>query len=250
MAWSAGQRYAAEFVGTYGLVFSITAPVVFTVGLSAFDAAARVTLAGLSIGFGVIAMVYVFGDISGAHLNPAITVGLWVAGRFKGRDVVPYVVAQLAGGVVAVATVAGVAYGYPGLWSGASGPAVAFAAQGYAGNGSPYSFSWESVFLLELAMTMLLVLVVLFTTRRESFSKNLAPVAIGLSVGLFNLIGIPVDGASVNPARSFAPALLSASFSADQWAIQQDWLFWVAPLIGGLLAAGIDRLLRTPSGTD
>ena len=249
MTWSAGQRYFAEFLGTFGLVFSITAGVVFTVGYGGFDPAARVTLASLSIGFGAMAVIYAFGDLSGGHLNPAVTIGFLVAGRFKARDVVPYIVAQLAGGIVAVATVAGVAYGYSGVWNVATGSTVALAAQGYSGNGSPYLYSIGSVFLLEIAITFLLVLTVLFTTRSENFSKNLAPAAIGLVILMVNLVAIPVDGASANPARSFAPAILSAYFSGDQWAIQQDWIFWVAPIIGALIAGAIDRLLRTPTGT-
>ena len=250
MTWSAGQRYLAEFLGTFGLLFSVTGAAIFTVGLGAIDPVARVTLISLSIGFGLIGVIYVFGDISGAHFNPAVTVGLLVAGRFKARDVVPYIVAQLAGAIVAVATVAGIAYGASGTWTGAISSNVAFASQGYSGNGSPYLYSIGSVFLIEVAVTFLLVLVIGFTTRSENFSKNLAPLGIGLTLLMINLVAIPVDGASANPARSFAPAILSAYFSGDQWAIQQDWIFWVAPLIGAAIAGAIDRLLRTPTGTD
>lgn len=250
MSWSAPQRYLAEFLGTFGLVFPIVGAVVFTVYYPTFDPAARVVLAGLAIGFGAIGAIYFCGDISGAHLNPAVTVALWAAGRFRSRDVLPYILAQMAGGVVAVATVAGVAYGDPAVWGVATGSGVALAAQGFAGNGSPYTVSVGSDFLLEVAGTFLLVLVALFTTRKESFSKNLAPIGIGLMVLMLNLVLIPIDGASVNPARSFGPAILSAYFSGDQWAIQQNWLFWVAPIIGGLIAAAVDRALRTPAGVD
>ncbi len=248
MTWSAGQKYLGEFLGTFVLLFSITGGVIFTVGYGGFDPAARVTLASLSIGFGAIAAIYVFGDISGAHINPAVTIGFLVAGRFKAKDVVPYIVAQLAGAIVAVAAVAGVAYGYSGVWSIATGSTVALAAQGYSGNGSPYLYSVGSVFLLEVVITFVLVLVVLFTTRTESFAKNLAPIAIGLVILMVNLVAIPADGASANPARSFAPAILSAYFSGDQWAIQQDWIFWVAPIVGAIIAGVIDRVLRTPTG--
>ncbi|HXY46530.1 MAG TPA: aquaporin [Thermoplasmata archaeon] len=250
MTWSAGQRYLGEFLGTFGLLFSVTAGAVFTVGFAAIDPVARVVLISLAIGFGLVGMIYVFGDLSGGHFNPAVTVGLWVAGRFKARDVIPYIVAQLAGAIVAVATVAGVAYGASGVWSGATGSTVALASQGYSGNGSPYAFAVGSVFLIEVAITFLLVLVILFTTRSQNFSKNLAPLGIGLTLLMINLVAIPVDGASANPARSFAPAILSAYFSGDQWAIQQDWIFWVAPLIGAAIAGAVDWILRTPSGTD
>jgi aquaporin Z len=250
MAWSVGQRCLGEFIGTFGLVFSITAGVVFTVSYGAIDHASFVILVSLAIGFGAMAMIYAFGDLSGGHLNPAVTIGFLVAGRFKARDVVPYIVAQLVGGIVAVATVAGVAYGYSGVWTGAISSNVALASQGYSGNGSPYLFSIGSVFLLEVAITFFLVLIILFTTRSENFSKNLAPLAIGLTILMVNLVAIPVDGASANPARSFAPAILSAYFSGDQWAIQQDWIFWVAPIVGAIIAGAIDRLLRTPSGMD
>lgn len=245
MSWSLGQRCLAEFLGTYILVFSIVAAVVFTETEGGFDPAARVALAGLAIAFGAVAAIYAFGDLSGGHLNPAVTVGLWVLGRFRGRDVVPYVLAQVAGSFVAAATVAGVAHGASAIWNGAI--PIGFASQGYSGNGSPYAYAWPSVFLAEVAGTLVLVLVALRTTRNESFSKNLAPVGIGLTVGLMNLVLIPVDGASVNPARSFGPALFAAYFSGGRWAIQQDWLFWVAPVVGGLIAAAIERALRAGS---
>ena len=117
--------------------------------------------------------------------------------------------------------------------------------QGYSGNGAPYFYSAGSVFVLEVVFTFFLVLVILYATRSEGFAKNLAPLGIGLTLLMTNLVAIPVDGASVNPARSFAPALLSATiWSGNRWAITQDWMFWVAPIIGGLLAAVVARLLR------
>jgi aquaporin Z len=249
MTWSAGQRYVAEFVGTFGLLFSITAGVVFTVNFAGVDHSARVVLASLAIGFGLIAMILAFGDISGGHFNPAVTIGFLVAGRFQGRDVVPYIVAQLGGAIVAVATVAGIAYGASGVWSGATSSGVALASQGYSGNGSPYIYSIGSVFLLEVVVTFLLVLTVLFATRTENSGKGLAVLGIGFVLLMINLVAIPVDGASANPARSFAPALLSAYFSGDQWAIQQNWIFWVAPIVGALIAGAVDRMLRTPAGS-
>jgi len=254
MTWSAGQRYLAEFLGTFGLLLSVTAAALFSLNVaSGFDPVSRVMLISFAIGFGLVGMIYAFGDLSGAHFNPAVTIAMWLAGRFKSRDVIPYIVAQLAGGILGVAVIAGVAYGGSsgpfGLWSMSTGSNVALASQGYfaAGSSSPYTVSWGSVFLLEVVMTFFLVEVILFTTRSDNFSKNLAPLGIGVTLLMINLVAIPIDGASVNPARSFAPAVLSAYYSGDQWAIQQDWLFWVAPIVGGLLAAGVDRLLRARS---
>jgi aquaporin Z len=248
MTWSAGQRYLAEFLGTFGLLVSVTGGALFSLNVGAIlDPISRVMLISFAIGGGLIGMIYAFGDLSGAHFNPAVTVAMYAAGRFKARDVVPYVVAQLLGGVLGVAVIAGVAYGSSGLWSLATSSGAALASQGYSGNGSPYTVAWGSVLLLEVVFTFFLVHVILFSTRNENFSKNLAPLGIGLTLLMINLVAIPIDGASVNPARSFAPAVLSAYYSGDQWAIQQNWLFWVAPILGGLLAAGVDRLLRQPA---
>ncbi len=248
MAWSSGQKYLAEFLGTFGLLISVTGAAVLSLNVDTgeFSADSRVMLISFSLGLGVLGMAYALGDVSGGHFNPAITLGVFVAGRMKARDVVPYIVAQVAGGVVAVATIAGVAYGNSTLWGNTQ--KIAIAAQGYSGNGSPYTVALGSVFLLEVAMTFFLVFVVLLATRSEGFSKNLAPVGIALTLAMTNFVAIPIDGASVNPARSFAPAILSAGWSGSQWAIQQDWLFWVAPIVGGVLAAVIERFLRPSPG--
>jgi aquaporin Z len=249
MTWSPGQRYLAEFLGTFGLLVSVTGGALFSLNVSfSFDPLARVLLISFAIGAGLVGMIYAFGDLSGAHFNPAVTIGLFAAGRFPARDVVPYILAQLLGAVLGVAAIAGVAYGSSDLWSLVTSNSVALASQGYSGNGSPYTVGWASVFLLEVLFTFFLVHVILFSTRSDNFSKNLAPVGIGLTLLMINLVAIPIDGASVNPARSFAPALLSAHFSGDMWAIQQNWLFWLAPIVGGLVAAAVDRLLRQRSG--
>jgi aquaporin Z len=250
MAWTSGQRYLAEFLGTFGLLVSITGAALLSLNVplgSTSVVDARVLLLSLSLGFGVLGMIYAFGDISGAHFNPAVTVAMWLAGRTKARDAVAYVVAQLLGGIVGVATIAGVAYGSSNLWSRA-GPGAALAAQGYSGNGSPYTVGVGSVFLLEVAFTFFLVIVILLATRADGFAKNLAPIGIALTLAMTNFVAIPIDGASINPARSFAPALLSAGFRGDHWAIQQDWLFWVAPIVGGLIAAVVERYLRPRMG--
>jgi aquaporin Z len=242
MAWTSGQKVFAEFLGTFGLVVSVTGAALSSVGLAS-DGAARVVLISSALGFGVLGMIYAFGDVSGAHFNPAVTIAMWINGRMPARDVVPYIVAQLLGGIVAVAAMAGVAYGYAGTWAAAQ--ANGLASQGYSGNGAPYLYGAGSVFLLEVVFTFFLVLVILYATRSEGFAKNLAPVGIALTLLMTNLVAIPVDGASVNPARSFAPALLSGIlWSGDRWAITQDWMFWVAPIVGGVLAAIVARMLK------
>lgn len=241
MAYSSGQRYLAEFVGTFGLLLAITGGAVFTVG-QLLDPVSRVMLISLCVGLALIALIYAFGDISGGHFNPAVTIGAWLAGRFSTRDVIPYILAQVTGGVLGVGVIAGVAYGNSAVFKGAQ--KIALASQGYSGGSSPYMYSLGAVFLLEIALTFLLVMVILFSTRAEGTAKNLAPVGIGFTLLLANLVGIPVDGASVNPARSFAPAVLSSLWSSGNWAIGQDWVFWVAPIIGGALAAFLDRALH------
>jgi len=248
MRWTAGQRYLAEFLGTFGLLVAITGAALLALALSltgtAFDPNARVLLLSLSLGFGVLGMIYAFGDVSGAHFNPAVTVAMVLTGRTKPVDGAGYILAQVAGGIVGVAAIAGVAHGSATLWSRVTSPSVALASQGYSGGGSPYLLAIGSVFLLEVVLTFFLVTVILFATRKEGFAANLAPVGIALTLAMTNLIAIPIDGASVNPARSFAPALLSAWFSGDHWAIQQDWIFWVAPVVGAAVAALVEIGLR------
>ena len=244
MSTTPAARYLAEALGTFGLLLSVTGGALLSLALPVVDPLTRVLLISFAIAGGLVGVIYAFGDLSGAHFNPAVTVAFWASGRLPARDVVPYVVAQLLGALAGVAVIAGDAAGSSSLWSTVSGGGVALASQGYAGNGSPYSVALGSVFLLEVVMTYVLVHVILFATRGDNTSKNLAPVGIGLTLLMINLVAIPIDGASVNPVRSFAPALLSVGFSADRWAITQSWLFWVAPIVGGLLAALAERALR------
>jgi aquaporin Z len=239
------QRLVAEFLGTFGLLISITGAALLSFNLPPGAWILRILLIGFAAGLGLAGLIYALGDLSGGHFNPAVTVAAWGSGRFPGRDVIPYILAQVAGAIVAVATIAGVAYGSSGLWD--TSRAVALASEGYSGNGSPYTVAVGSVFLLEVVMTFLFAMVILFSTRTESTTKNLAPLSIGLTLLMVHLASLPIDGTSVNPARSFAPALLSISWGSDRWAIQQDWLFWVAPIVGGLLAAAVDRYLRVRS---
>jgi len=243
MAWSSGQKYLAEFVGTFGLLLAVGGAAVFSLS-DVFDPLARVILISLSVGFGLIGLIYAFGDISGGHFNPAVTIAAWVAGRFPARDVIPYIIAQVAGGVVGMGVVLGIAYGNSSFFPTAQ--AHALASQCYsAGSTACAGFSWGAVFLIEVAFTFMLVIVILFSTRGSGSAKNLAPIGIGLTLLIANLVAIPVDGASINPARSFAPAVLSSMWSSGNWAIGQDWIFWVAPIVGGILAALVDRGLRT-----
>lgn len=247
MVWTSAQKYLAEFVGTMGLLLAVGGAAVF----SEFDPSAipldpyvRVTLISASVGFGLIGLIYAFGDISGAHLNPAVTIAAWLSGRFPGKDVVPYVLAQTAGGVLGMGLILVVAYG-------GSAPAFsqiqasALASQCYSTSAHYCAgFGLGAVFLLEVVFTFLLVTAILFATRPESPERKLAPVGIGLTLLMTNLVAIPVDGASINPARSFAPAVLSSLWSNGSWAIAQDWVFWVAPIVGGVFAALLDRALR------
>ncbi|MGP8071829.1 MAG: aquaporin [Thermoplasmata archaeon] len=242
MAWSSTQKYTAEFIGTFGLLLSVSGAALFTSVLEV-DFAARVLLISLALGAGVIGMIYAVGDISGGHFNPAVTVAMWATGRLPARDVVPYVIAQVLGGLLAVGIIVGVLSGLTGVSLSTAAGANGFASQGYTGNGSPYLYSAGAVFLLEVTLTFFLVFVILFATRPDSSAKNLAGLGIGLTLIMTNLVAIPVDGASVNPARSFAPAVLSAFYSPGQWAIKEDWIFWVAPIAGALFAAVLARIL-------
>jgi aquaporin Z len=246
MAWSAGQKYLAEFVGTFGLLLAVGGAAVFTLSWSnLFTEVGRVTIVSLSVGFGLIGLIYAFGDISGGHFNPAVTIGMWVSGRFAARDVIPYILAQLAGAVLGMGVIAGIVYGNSSLYPAAQGAALG--SQCYSGGSAPLNcaYSMSAVFLIEVAFTFMLVMVILFSTRATGTAKNLAPIGIGLTLLMANLVAIPVDGASINPARSFAPAVLSSMWSNGNWAIGQDWIFWVAPIVGALFAALLDRALRS-----
>ena len=244
MRWSIPQRLLAEFLGTFGLVLSVTWAAVLSLNIPGVDPTTRYLMIALAIGLGLVGLLYALAEVSGGHFNPAVSVGAWVAGRLPGRDLGPYILAQVAGGLLAVATLAGVAHGSGSLWASATGPSTAFASQGYAGNGSPYTVAVGSVFLLEVVLTFVFVLVILLSTRAEGAAKNLAPLGIGVTLTMIHLVSLPIDGTSVNPARSFTPAILAAFFPADRWAIAQDWLFWVAPILGALIAALAERALR------
>jgi aquaporin Z len=220
-------RLAAETIGTFWLVLGGCGSAV----LAAKFPGVGIGLLGVSLAFGltVLTMAYAIGHISGCHLNPAVTLGLAVSGRFKGGEVIPYWIAQVVGAVAAAALLYLIASGKAGF-----SLAGGLASNGYAGN-SPGGYSLAAGFITELTMTFMFLVIILGATDSRA-PQGFAPLAIGLGLTLIHLISIPVTNTSVNPARSTGPALIVGG-----WALQQLWLFWVAPLIGAALAGGAYR---------
>lgn len=245
MAYSAAQRYLAEFLGTFALLLVGGGAALFSVPGALGEA--RTMIIAFGFGLAVVAGAYAFGDVSGAHFNPAVTLSMALGRKMPLRDVVPYLVAQVAGSIVGIAVVLGIASGAQVQLDAAQ--ATALASQCYAGSGAPAgcAFSLASVFLLELSLTFVFVLVIHIVTRSGSAARNLAPLAIGLALTGVILVAVPVDGASINPVRTFAPALLSAIWPSARWALAESWLFWVAPILGGLLATAVDRMIPAQS---
>ncbi len=246
------RRYLAEFLGTFALLFVGGGSAVFTLGYGAFEPAARVVIVSLTFGLVLAALAYLFGDISGGHFNPAVTVGMAVNGRLPWREVVPYVVTQVLGAITGIGVVAGIASGNSTFSPTAQ--ASGLGSQCYAWTGTAPAgcgFSPEAVFLLEFALAFVFLLVILRTTRAESGAKNLAPLAIGFTLLVGNLLAIPVDGASMNPVRSFAPALVAAgwNWSSAGWALKESWIFWVAPIAGAIVAALVERWLSASTAS-
>lgn len=230
------KRCIAEFIGTLWLVFGGCGSAVLAATFVAnapqadnnnFLFPVGIGLVGVSLAFGltVMTMAYAIGHISGCHLNPAVSVGLWAAKRFPASDLIGYIVAQVLGAIAGAGILAIIATGRPGFDLAASG----FAANGYADH-SPGKYSLIACFIAELFLTFMFLLIILGATD-ERAPKGFAPVAIGLGLTLIHLISIPVTNTSVNPARSLGPAVFVGG-----WATQQLWLFWVAPLIGAILA--------------
>jgi aquaporin Z len=220
-------RTAAEFIGTFWLVLGGCGSAV----LAAAFPNVGIGLLGVSVAFGltVLTMAYAIGHVSGCHLNPAVTLGLAVSGRFKAGDVVPYWIAQVLGAIAAAALLYLIASGKAGFdLSGG------LAANGY-GDHSPGRYSLGAGFVTELTMTFMFLMIILGSTDRRA-PQGFAPIAIGLALTLIHLVSIPVTNTSVNPARSTGPALIVGG-----WALQQLWLFWVAPLIGAALAGVVYR---------
>ncbi len=224
------RKYAAEFLGTFWLVLGGCGAAVLAAGVPNVG----IGYAGVSLAFGltVLTGAYTFGPISGAHFNPAVTFGLYCAGKFPGRDLLPYFSAQLIGGTTAAVVLALIA----------SGVDTFHMADGFATNGfgehSPQHFSRGAGFLTEVVMTFMFLLVI-FGSTAETAPKGFAPIAIGLALTLIHLISIPVTNTSVNPARSTAVAAVQGG-----WAWEQLWLFWVAPLLGAMLAGWAQRWLE------
>ena len=222
-------RLAAEFFGTLWLVLGGCGSAV----IAAAFPNVGIGLLGVSFAFGltVLTMAYAIGHISGCHLNPAVSVGLMVGGRFRGGDLLPYVVAQVAGAVAGAAILYLIASGKAGFdLSGG------FASNGYADH-SPGGYSMTAALVAEFVMTFFFLMIILGATD-ERAPSGFAPIAIGLGLTLIHLVCIPVTGTSVNPARSTGPAL----FVGD-WALGQLWLFWVAPLVGGAVGGLLYRWL-------
>jgi aquaporin Z len=217
------QRLTAEFVGTFVLVFGGCGAAVLASGVP--DVGIGYLGVALAFGLTVVTMAYAVGHISGGHFNPAITLGLAMGRRFRWTDVVPYVVTQVVAGIVAAAALFVVANGKAGFSAKASG----FATNGY-GDRSPQGYSLLAVIVVEVVLTAVFLYVILGATDTRA-PKGFAPLAIGLSLTLIHLVSIPVSNTSVNPARSTGPALFAG---AD--ALGQLWVFWVAPLVGGLIA--------------
>jgi aquaporin Z len=223
------KKYAAEFVGTFWLVLGGCGSAV----LAAAFPDLGIGLMGVALAFGltVLTMAYAIGHISGCHLNPAVSLGLWAGGRFPGKDLLPYVVAQVLGGIVAGGVLHLIASGQAGFDA-----AAGFASNGY-GEHSPGGYTIQAALVTEVVMTMMFLVVILGATDPRA-PAGFAPIAIGLGLTLIHLISIPVTNTSVNPARSTGVALY-----AGGWAISQLWLFWVAPLVGGVLGAVVHRFL-------
>ena len=212
----------AEALGTFWLVFGGCGSAVFSAAFPELG----IGFAGVALAFGltVLTMAYAVGHVSGGHFNPAVTVGLWAGGRFPARNVAPYIIAQVIGGLIAAFAIYWIASGKPG-WE--VGPGK-LASNGF-GDASPGKFSMQAGFVAEVVLTALFLLIIMGSTHGRA-PAGFAPIAIGLGLTLIHLISIPITNTSVNPARSTGPALIEGGV-----ALQQLWLFWLAPLIGGAL---------------
>jgi aquaporin Z len=222
------KKLLAEFIGTLWLVLGGCGSAVLAAGYPELG----IGFAGVALAFGltVLTMVYAIGHISGCHLNPAVTLGLWLGGRFNAKDILPYIIAQVMGGIAGAAILYLIASGKPGFETGG------FAANGY-GEHSPDGYGLVAALACELVMTFMFLIIILGATHAKA-PKGFAGLAIGLGLTLIHLISIPVTNTSVNPARSTSQALF-----AGDWALGQLWLFWVAPIAGALLAGVVYKYL-------
>ena len=223
------KAYGAEFLGTFWLVLGGCGSAV----LAAAFPGLGIGFVGVALAFGLtlLTMAFAIGHISGCHLNPAVSIGLWAGGRFPAKKLIPYMIAQVLGGIAAGGVLYLIATGKDGF-SLSSG----FASNGYGAH-SPGGYSLLAGLVTEIVMTMFFLVIILGATDKRA-PQGLAPIAIGLGLTLIHLISIPVTNTSVNPARSTAVALF-----AGHWALAQLWLFWVAPIIGGVVGAAIYRFI-------
>lgn len=223
------QKYTAEFFGTFWLVLGGCGSAV----LAAAFPDLGIGFLGVALAFGltVLTMAFAIGHISGCHLNPAVSVGLWAGGRFPATQLVPYIVAQVLGGICAGGVLFVIASGKAGF-----DVSAGFASNGYGAH-SPGGYSLLAALVCEVVMTMMFILVILGATDKRA-PQGFAPIAIGLCLTLIHLISIPVTNTSVNPARSTGVAIF-----AGGWAIEQLWLFWLAPIAGAILGALVYRFI-------
>lgn len=225
------KKLVAEFIGTFWLVLGGCGSAVLAAGFPELG----IGFVGVSLAFGltVLTMAYAIGHISGCHLNPAVSFGLWTSGRFATKELVPYIIAQVLGGIAG----AGILYLI------ASGKAGFDVTAGFASNGfnehSPGGFTMISVLIAEVVMTFMFLIIILGATDKRA-PAGFAPIAIGLGLTLIHLISIPVSNTSVNPARSTGVALFQGT-----WAVDQLWLFWLAPIVGAILAGIVYKFFET-----
>ena len=226
-------KTTAELIGTFWLVFGGCGSAVLAAGVPDVG----IGWLGVSLAFGltVMTMAFAIGHISGCHLNPAVSIGLWSGGRFPASELGPYIAAQLAGGVLGAAVLYFIASGAAGF-----DLADGFAANGY-GEHSPGGYSLSAGFVAEFVLTFMFLFIILGATD-ERAPAGLAPIAIGLGLTLIHLVGIPITNTSVNPARSTGPALF-----VQGWALSQLWLFWIAPIAGAIAAGFVYRRIGDSS---
>jgi len=222
------KKLVVEFIGTLWLVLGGCGSAVLAAGFPELG----IGFVGVAIAFGltVMTMVYAIGHISGCHLNPAVSIGLWIGGRFDKKELLPYIAAQVLGGIAGAGILYLIASGKAGFEIGG------FAANGY-GEHSPGGYNMLAALVSEIVMTFMFLLIILGATHSKA-PKGFAGIAIGLGLTLIHLISIPVTNTSVNPARSTSQALFSGG-----WALEQLWLFWVAPIIGAILAGIVYKVL-------
>ncbi|MFZ0889569.1 MAG: aquaporin Z [Candidatus Binataceae bacterium] len=228
---SLSRRLGAEFIGTFWLVLGGCGSAVLAAGFPHLG----IGFAGVALAFGLtlLTMAYAIGHISGCHINPAVTVGLWAGGRFSGSDVIPYIVVQVLGAILASTVLFLIASGAAGF-----DLAGGFAANGYAEH-SPGGYNLMSAMVCEIVMTLMFLFVIMGATDKR-VPAGFAPIPIGLVLTLIHLISIPITNTSVNPARSTGPALFVGG-----WALGQLWLFWLAPIAGGALGGLLYRSLAS-----